>query len=132
MTDQSLPSLDFVKPLGHEGEHHPARLTPVRIPATPDGVDVALGHPDLTIEPAPFKRFVLRRTVDVTGLSGTGIVAQGVEFSDGVCVVRWLAAGVSVTNRERGVQPTTVVHPDIVRIEALHGHNGATQIEWVD
>jgi hypothetical protein len=107
-------------------------LTPVRIPTTPDGVDVALGHPDLTIEPAPFRRFRLNRRVDYTGLSGTGIVAEGVEFSDGVAVVRWLAAGVSITNRDRGVQPTTVIHPDITSIEALHGHNGATVIEWVD
>ena len=107
-------------------------LEPVHIPATPDGQDVALGHPDLTVTPRPFRRFRLNRTQDFTGLSGTGIVAEGVEFSDGVAVVRWLEAGVSLSNRERGVSPTTVIHPSVLSIEALHGHNGATQIEWVD
>jgi hypothetical protein len=107
-------------------------LEPVVIPPTPDGQDVALGHPDLAVTPPIFRRFRLNRVQDITGLSGTGIVAEGVEFSDGTSVVRWLSSGVSVTNRERGVAPTTVIHPDIRSIEALHGHNGATQIEWVD
>jgi len=31
----------------------------------------------------------LTRTDDVTGLSGTGMVAWLVEFPDGPCVVRW-------------------------------------------
>lgn len=77
------------------------------------------------------RNFNLDRFVDVSGLSGTGVVAEGVEFSDGTVVVRWLNAGVSDYNRERGVKPTTVVHPDIQSVEALHGHGGATRIVWL-
>ena len=78
------------------------------------------------------RRFKLVRTVDVTGISGTGVVAEGIEFSDGTTVVRWLEAGVSEQNKARGVSPTTVVHPSAASVIALHGHNGATTIEWID
>lgn len=33
-------------------------------------------------------RFELVRDVDVTGISGTGVVAEGVEFSDGTVALR--------------------------------------------
>jgi hypothetical protein len=36
------------------------------------------------------KRFRLVRDRDVSGVSGTGIVAEGTMFSDGTCVLRWL------------------------------------------
>lgn len=36
------------------------------------------------------RRFHLRRMKDDTGVSGTGVVAQGVRFMDGTVVVRWL------------------------------------------
>jgi hypothetical protein len=74
--------------------------------------------------------FELVRTVDVTGISGTGVVAEGVEFSDGTVALRWLDAGVSHENRARGVRPTTVVHESVDSVDALHGHNGATEIVW--
>jgi hypothetical protein len=32
--------------------------------------------------------FMLRRTEDVSGLSGTGMVAEGVEFTDGRVAMR--------------------------------------------
>lgn len=76
------------------------------------------------------RTFTLVRTIDVSGISGTGTVAEGVEFSDGTVAVRWLIDGVSEVNRERGVGPTTVVHSDIRSVEALHGHGGATQVVW--
>lgn len=66
--------------------------------------------------------FRLVREVDVTGVSGTGIVAEGVEFSDGTVALRWLSAN-----------PTSVVFHDhgIASVVAVHGHDGATHIEWV-
>ena len=36
------------------------------------------------------RRFTLDRGHDESGVSGTGIVVEGVEFSDGKVVVRWL------------------------------------------
>lgn len=68
------------------------------------------------------RRFHLHRDHDVSGVSGTGIVAEGVEFSDGTVVLRWLS----------GKHRSTVVWPDIAGVEAIHGHNGATRIVWLD
>jgi hypothetical protein len=36
------------------------------------------------------RRFVMHRTYDVSGVSGTGIVLEGVLFSTGIVVVHWL------------------------------------------
>lgn len=78
------------------------------------------------------KMFKLVRDVDVTGISGTGVVAEGVEFSDGTVAMRWLDASVSPANRKRGVRATTVMHESVRSVEALHGHGGATHVEWVE
>ncbi len=72
------------------------------------------------------RRFQLHRHEDVSGVSGTGVVAQGCQFDDGTVVVRWLLRAGSST------RPTTVVHEDISNVEALHGHGGATEIVWID
>lgn len=74
------------------------------------------------------RTFHLQRDQDMSGLSGTGIVAEGVEFDDDTTVVRWRE--VTGPNYDRGVRATTVVFPNIAAVEALHGHNGATQIVW--
>lgn len=63
--------------------------------------------------------FTLRRDEDVIGVSGTGTVAEGVQFSDGTTVVRW-----------RGEHASTVVWPDIDSALAIHGHDGRTQVVW--
>lgn len=67
--------------------------------------------------------FVLNRLVDDTGISGTGIVAWGVEFPDGVCAVRWT-----------GQWPTSVVFHDqgMEAIKAVHGHGGKTDVIYID
>ena len=74
------------------------------------------------------KTFELQRDVDVTGISGTGTVAEGVEFSDGTVALRWLTAG---TARPDHVKPTTVLHDDIGSVEGLHSHDGKTRIVWL-
>lgn len=40
--------------------------------------------------PEGMRRFVMRREHDVSGVSGTGLVLEGVLFSTGVVVVHWL------------------------------------------
>lgn len=67
------------------------------------------------------KRFLLNRDHDVSGVSGTGIVAEGILFSDGSCVIHWL-----------GEFPTTTPHPNLKSVIGVHGHNGNTQIVWID
>jgi hypothetical protein len=66
--------------------------------------------------------FALYRKNDATGISGTGIVAEGAVFSDGTAVLRWLTEW-----------PTSVVFHDrgIEAIEKIHGHGGATEIVWL-
>lgn len=76
------------------------------------------------------RAFKVIRDVDFTGLSGTGIVAEGIEFSDGTVAMRWLDIDHESENYKRGVRPTTVMHESVESVEALHGHNGATRIEW--
>lgn len=40
--------------------------------------------------PEGMRRFVMHRELDVSGVSGTGLVLEGVLFSTGVVVVHWL------------------------------------------
>ena len=70
------------------------------------------------------RRFVLMRDEDVTGVSGTGTVAEGVHWPHGdVVALRWTSEW-----------PTSVVFHDrgIASVEAIHGHNGKTRIVWLD
>jgi hypothetical protein len=75
------------------------------------------------------RTFRLIRDEDPTGISGTGSVAEGVEFDDGTVAMRWEGP----IQRDWGlIEPTTVLHPNIANVENLHGHNGVTHIEWED
>jgi len=40
--------------------------------------------------PHGMRRFTMGREFDVSGVSGTGIVLEGVQFSTGVVVIHWL------------------------------------------
>lgn len=52
-------------------------------------------------------------------MSGTGVVADGVEWPDGTVTIRW-----------RGEHTSTVVWPSLAAVEAINGHDGATRIVW--
>lgn len=67
------------------------------------------------------KRFHLQRNEDITGISGTGIVAEGVQFSNGWIALTWLTEHTSV-----------VFYPKIEDVYFIHGHSGATQVVWLD
>jgi hypothetical protein len=73
--------------------------------------------------------FFLVRDEDPTGISGTGTVAEGVEFTDGTVACRWIGP---IEHPWGTVYPTTVLHPDIENVTSLHGHNGSTRIVWTD
>jgi hypothetical protein len=73
--------------------------------------------------------FQMIRDTDVTGLSGTGVVAEVIEFSDGSVAMRWLQDGVSKDNFVRGVRATTVLHESLMSVQALHGHNGMSHLK---
>ncbi|MEK7135397.1 MAG: hypothetical protein AAB780_01695 [Patescibacteria group bacterium] len=65
------------------------------------------------------KRFVLERAKDHSGVSGTGIVAQGCEFANGKVVISWLTPMSSVS-----------VFDSISVLEEIHGHEGSTKVVW--
>lgn len=70
-----------------------------------------------------FRAFVLQRDIDETGVSGVGVVAEGVEFSDGTVALRWTSAWpTSVVFHERGIDS----------VQAVHGHGGKTRIVYLD
>lgn len=69
------------------------------------------------------RTFQLYRREDATGVSGTGIVAEGVMFGDGRVALRWCVPGSpSFTN----------VGDSIDDVRAIHGHGGLTDIVWID
>lgn len=72
------------------------------------------------IAPWP-RRFALMRDVDISAVSGTGAVADGVQFADGSVALRW-----------RGEHPCTSVWPDVAAVVAVHGHAGSTRVAWID
>ncbi|NUH35291.1 hypothetical protein HUF15_00655 [Streptomyces samsunensis] len=65
--------------------------------------------------------FRLQRDRDITGVSGTGTVADGALWPDGTVSIRW-----------RGDRPSTVTWDSINHAEHVHGHGGATRIIWTD
>lgn len=67
------------------------------------------------------RRFELHRDTDPSGVSGVGVVAQGVVFTDGVAAMRWL-----------GGENSTVVFDSIGALMRIHGHAGATRLVWLD
>ena len=67
------------------------------------------------------RRFYLQRDVDETGISGTGKVAEGVQYTNGWCSMMWLTAVFSL-----------VTYPSIDSVEHIHGHGGKTRIVFVD
>lgn len=67
------------------------------------------------------RTFGLIRQHDVTGVSGTGRVAEGVQWPDGTVSVRW-----------RGPRPSIVHWGGLADVEAVHGHGGHTHIAWDD
>jgi hypothetical protein len=70
--------------------------------------------------------FVLLRHEDESGISGTGLVAEGVKFSSGQYVLSWLTIPKGWTRKPVGIG----VYEDIDHVKAIHGHNGKTDIEW--
>jgi hypothetical protein len=69
------------------------------------------------------RRFQLVRDVDETGISGTGVVADGAQFPDGTITLHWCTAA---------TPSSTGVYDSIDDVQAIHGHGGLTRIVWVD
>ena len=74
-----------------------------------------------TAKHTTMRRFVLNRSEDATGTSGTGVVAEGVQFSNGQVVIHWISQLEAIN-----------VYANTMVLEKLHGHGGRTTVEWLD
>jgi len=67
------------------------------------------------------RRFMLVRSEDISGVSGTGDVAEGVVFHTGKVVIAWTR------------QPSSIdIYDSVDDLLAIHGHGGRTRIRWLD
>lgn len=66
------------------------------------------------------RKFVLYRFVDVSGISGSGIVAIGTEFDGKKCVLNWVDSKQHVNS--------LVIYDSIHDLEKIHGHDGRTAV----
>jgi len=69
------------------------------------------------------RRFYFRREEDVNGVSGTGRVADGVEFENGLVAVTW-----------KSEYPSITIYNSVAVMEKVHTHKGKddTRLVWVD
>ena len=67
------------------------------------------------------RRFHLVRDEDLSGVSGTGIVAEGVEFENGKVAICW-------TTKYHIISAIDNMHT----LDRVHGHGGKSRIVWID
>jgi len=63
------------------------------------------------------KLFHFYRIQDQSGVSGTGAVVEGVQFTNGWCALRWITAKSSIC-----------FYQSIEDVKQIHGHGGNTEI----
>jgi hypothetical protein len=66
--------------------------------------------------------FVLARHEDLSGISGVGIVAEGVVWTGGSASLHWMTEWETFVYWPGGVE----------EILAVHGHDGATVVRYLD
>lgn len=67
------------------------------------------------------RAFKLVRTEDVSGISGTGDIAEGVEFENGQVALHWLSQ-----------YDTIGIYSNLHNVEKIHGHDGKTKVVWLN
>jgi hypothetical protein len=65
------------------------------------------------------KTFILNRKIDDSGISGIGVVAEGVQFKGGMIALHWLSS-----------TPSVNIYRTIEEMLSIHGHEGNTTIEF--
>ena len=89
--------------------------------AVPHGPAAQAGQTIGSPAPSSPRLFELVRSRDVSGVTGTGSVADGVVWTDSTVTLRW-----------KGDHPATAVWDSVESILAVHGHEGATVVRWLD
>jgi transcriptional regulator with XRE-family HTH domain len=84
---------------------------------------ILLGEEEQSVqrESTEMKRFVLSRTLDPVGISGTGKIAEGVMFTNGKVVLQWLTQYQSIG-----------IYDCVSDVLSIHGHNGTTSVVFID
>ena len=59
------------------------------------------------------------RREDVSGVSGTGVVAVGCVYPSGRVVIEW-----------REPYRSMGIYGGIDQVDAIHGHDGGTEVAW--
>lgn len=72
-------------------------------------------------EEEPMRRFHFNRVEDASGISGTGRVAEGVLFDNGLVALTW-----------NSVHKCVNVYTSLAEMMAVHGHEGKTVMVWID
>jgi hypothetical protein len=67
-----------------------------------------------------FKRFKIVRSLDVTGISGLGEIAIGIQWPDQSCSLYWMKFG------------TTGSYKNIDQLKSIHCYNNNSLVEWID
>jgi hypothetical protein len=67
------------------------------------------------------RRFHFNRTEDASGISGTGRVAEGVLFDNGLIALSWISLHKCVN-----------IYASYAEMMAVHGHDGDTELVWED
>lgn len=68
------------------------------------------------------RRFLLKRIIDDSGVSGTGYVAAGLVWPSLKVTIEWIVGDhISQEN-----------HETLEDCMAIHGHSGHTIVEWLD
>lgn len=76
------------------------------------------------------RRFLLERIEDVSGISSTGWVAEGIQFTNGQIVLVW-----RVLNGDPiaiGDWSSVAVYPHLQRCMEVHAHGGKTRFRFID
>lgn len=65
--------------------------------------------------------FLLQRDQDVSGVTGTGVVAEGIQFADGRVALRWCV----------GDHRSTSTWDSMDAVRAIYGHDDRTKVVWL-
>lgn len=68
------------------------------------------------------RRFALQRRLDVSGVSGTGLVAYGTVYPTGRTTLAWCVGDIA----------SVTVYDSADQVEQIHGHDGSTVLVWID
>ncbi|MEV5911093.1 hypothetical protein AB0M00_19595 [Streptomyces chartreusis] len=120
MTEEPQPLTAVEALAAFAGRHtDPAAVQALVAEATRELTGRTVVWPEDDVTPL---RLYFRRHQDVSGVSGEGRIADGVQWPDGTVSIRWRGPHPKIDFCDRGV----------VTAEFVHGHAGLTEIVYLD